>query len=420
MIKTNLKKKPYPGFPDFLQDRHFGPYGGAYVPELLLPALRNLEETFYASQRDKKFLAQLNDLLTHYAGRPTPLFYADNLSKLLGIRIFIKNEGLLHTGAHKLNNALGQALLCKKMGKKKVIAETGAGQHGLAVATVAAKLNLSCKIFMGEEDMRRQYPNVFHMRQLGAEVIGVSDGSKTLKDAVNASLKYWIENLKDTHYIIGSALGPFPFPLIVREFQKIIGIEIKKQLKSMGEKLPQSIIACVGGGSNALGCFVPFLEDEEVQLIGIEAGGTGKKIGQHAARFLSAEVAICQGYKSYFLQNAEGQIAATHSISAGLDYAGVAPEIAYHYDKKRISFFTASDKDAIEGFKLFARTEGIILAMESAHAAGALTRLAKKFTKGRPVVINASGRGDKDLFITTDFIERESWKKFLENEWRNK
>lgn len=416
----NPENAPYLGYPDHLKEGHFGEYGGCYVPELLLPALKKLEQAFYACQRDQSFQQTFQTLLTQYAGRPTPLFKAENLSHFLGKNIFIKNEGTLHTGAHKLNNAIGQALLCQKMGKKKVIAETGAGQHGLAVATIAAKLNLSCKIFMGAEDIRRQYPNVFHIRQLGAEVVSVSEGSQTLKDAVNASMKYWIENLDDTHYIIGSALGPFPFPLIVREFQKIIGHEVKKQLRETGNESPQAIIACVGGGSNALGCFAAFLDDRETKLIGVEAGGKGVLLGQHASRFKKPQIAISQGYKSYFLQTDEGQIAPTHSISAGLDYAGVSPELAYHYDQKRIEFLTVSDEEALRGFQLFAQKEGIVLAMESSHAAGALLKHSESFTGKGPIVINASGRGDKDLFITARAIESEEWKNFLQSEWQRK
>ena len=445
MIKTAHKQQtkehtPYPDFPEFIEDRHFGEFGGRYVPELLMPALEELEQVFYQSQNSPAFKKTFAAYLKDFGGRPTPLTLLQNLSENLGTKIYVKNEGMLMTGAHKFNNALGQALLSKKMGKKKIVAETGAGQHGLAVATVCAKLNLECQVFMGSEDIRRQYANVYHMRQLGANVVAVDDGAKTLKDAVNAAMKYWIENLDSTHYILGSALGPFPFPLIVREFQKIIGQEIKDQLFEMEEganAIPSVIMACVGGGSNFLGGIVPFL-DEPTALIGIEAGGNGMKLGQHAARFLQQKVAICQGYKSYFLQNEDGQIAQTHSISAGLDYAGVAPEVAYHYKSGRVKFFQASDQEALSGFQLLAKNEGILLAMETAHAASFLPTVAtalqgrdmdivpaKAFeavkkggenTAPRPIVLIGSGRGDKDIFITAGNLEKEAWKKFLLSE----
>jgi tryptophan synthase beta chain len=334
----------------YLKNRHFGEFGGRYVPEMLIPALTQLEDTFTTALKDSAFTDELAKLYHTYTGRPTPLTFAENLTKRIGgAKIYLKREGLNHTGAHKINNCIGQALLTRYMGKKALIAETGAGQHGVATATVSAKFKFTCKVFMGEVDIKRQYPNVYSMKMLGTEVVPVSDGTKTLKDAVNAALKYWIENLSSTHYLLGSALGPYPFPIIVREFQSIIGKEVKKQIHKAEGKNPDLLIACVGGGSNSIGLFHPFLEDSDVSMIGVEAGGTGPEPGCNAARFQGKDpkTGIIQGYRSYFLQNEEGQVLPTHSISAGLDYAGVGPELAYLRQQGRISFVSALDNDVL-------------------------------------------------------------------------
>lgn len=400
---------------NYLQSGYFGPYGGRYVPELLIPALDQLEKIYLEAINDQTFQKRLQELLD-YAGRPTPLFYAKNLSNHLnGARIYIKNEGLLHTGAHKLNNALGQSLLAEMMGKKMLIAETGAGQHGLATATAATKFQFDCRVFMGAVDIRRQYPNVYNMKLLGAEVIEVKEGTRTLKDAVNAALKDWIENLDQAHYIIGSALGPHPYPTIVRDFQSVIGKESKEQFMNLTGGLPDMIIACVGGGSNSLGIFYSFLNDE-VQLIGVEAGGRSNALGDNASRFLNPQVGIAQGYKSYFIQNPEGQLLETHSISAGLDYGGISPELAYFYDKKKVNFLSASDQEALDAFKLLIKTEGVIPALESSHALAEAIRLARSMPKDKKILVNISGRGDKDLFITAKNLDFKNWNEFLKDE----
>ncbi len=400
-----------------IKNRHFGAYGGRYVPEMLIPALDELENAYEQYRNDDNFLKELNHLFNTYSGRPTPLYFANNLTKDIGgATIYLKLEGANHTGAHKINNALGQVLLAQKMGKKKIIAETGAGQHGLASATVAAMFGFSCKVFMGSVDIKRQYPNVYAMKLLGAEVVSVEDGTCTLKDAVNAALKYWTEHLKDTHYLIGSALGPYPYPVIVRDFQSIIGKEIKEQIQIAEKRQPDALIACVGGGSNSLGMFYPYLK-EKVKLIGVEAGGKGNASGEHASRFTHhPKVGIAQGYKSYFLQNNEGQLDPTHSISAGLDYAGVGPELAYFYDQGRIKFTRVSDELSLEGFKILARKEGIIPALESSHAVAYGLEYAKSRPKNEIIIINVSGRGDKDLFITAKALDKKNWFEFLKNE----
>lgn len=399
--------------------KYYGNYGGQYVPEMLLPALEELEKNYAFFSKEKSFQKELQWHFKHYVGKPTPLYYAENLTKKLGgAKIYLKLEGHNHTGAHKITNVFGQILLAKRMGKKNVIAETGAGQHGLATATACAKFGFKCKIFMGLKDMKRQYPNVFSMKLLGAEIIAVKEGSQTLKDAVSEALKEWIENVDDSYYLLGSALGPHPYPKMVSDFQSIIGKETKKQILSLEGKLPQEIIACVGGGSNSLGIFLPFLKDKDVRLTGVEAGGKGARIGEHACRFLagSQSVGIAQGYKSYFLQDAEGQIAPTHSISAGLDYAGASPILARLYEQKRVEFTSVQDQEALEAFKTLSATEGVIPALESAHAVAHAMKAASKRKKEDVIVVNISGRGDKDLFIVAKELDRENWIYFLKNE----
>jgi tryptophan synthase beta chain len=375
----------------------FGKYGGRYVPETLIPALDDVVAAYRAAQADPAFAAELDELLRTYVGRPTPLTRARRLGERLGRRIWLKREDLCHTGAHKINNALGQALLTRRLGKRRIIAETGAGQHGVATATACALLGLSCRIYMGVEDMRRQAPNVFRMRLLGAEVVGVTSGTKTLKDAVNEALRDWVTNVTDTHYIIGSALGPHPYPMLVRDFQSVIGREARAQILATEGRLPSACIACVGGGSNAIGLFHPFVGDAGVRLIGVEAGGTGSGLGEHAARFDGGTYGIFQGMASYVLQNADGQVVGTHSVSAGLDYASVGPEHAWLRDQGRATYLRASDAEALAGVHLLAETEGIIPALESAHAIGALARILPGLPADEPVIINVSGRGDKDV-----------------------
>lgn len=396
---------------------HFGPYGGRYVPEMLIPALEELKESYAQAKKDKTFLKELKDLHQTFSGRPTPLVFAKNLTeKLGGAKIYLKNEGMNHTGAHKINHCLGQVLLAKRMRKTRIIAETGAGQHGLATATVAAKFGLKCTIYMGEVDIARQRPNVFYMERLGAEVVSVKFGSRTLKDAVNAAIKDWIANSADTHYVIGSALGPDPYPAMNRDFQSVIGKEVRRQIIKIEGKLPDTLIACVGGGSNSIGLFHPFIKDKNIKKIGVEAGGKGKKLGQHAARFQGGKPGVVEGYKSYFLQTTDGQIAPTHSISAGLDYAGIGPELAYFHDLGKVEFTSATDKEALAAFDLLAKTEGIFPALESAHAVAEAIKLAPTMTKKQIIVVNVSGRGDKDLFITAKAFHDISFQKFLKSE----
>ncbi len=401
--------------------RYFGRFGGRYVPEMLVPALDELEDFYFKIKDQQDFKRELSKLFKDYSGRPTPLYYAGNLTeRLQGCKIYLKLESLNHTGAHKLNNCLGQVLLAKRMGKQYIIAETGAGQHGLATATVAAKFGLKCKIFMGEVDIKRQYPNVYSMRLLGAEVIPVKFGSRTLKDAVNASLKYWMEYLAITYYLLGSALGPYPYPVIVRDFQSIIGQEIKDQIILLENKVPDIMVACVGGGSNSIGMFYPFLNHPEVKLIGVEAGGRGLNPGEHAARFRSdPQTGILQGYKSYFLQDEHGQVLPTHSVSAGLDYAGVGPELARLYQSGRIVFDSVGDDEVLEAFKILSREEGIIPALESAHAVAYALKIAPSCPRDKVMIINISGRGDKDIFITARELDQDRWFEFLKNEVTN-
>jgi tryptophan synthase beta chain len=398
---------------------YFGQFGGRFVPEMLIPALDELEACYTNALKDKSFQNELKDAFINYIGRPSPLYFAKNITKEInGAKIYLKLESLNHTGAHKINNAIGQALLAKRMGKTSLIAETGAGQHGVATATVSAKLGMKCKVFMGEVDIKRQYPNVFSMKLLGAEIVPVTHGTKTLKDAVNEALKYWIENLSDTHYLLGSALGPHPFPTIVRDFQAIIGKEIKEQLYEKEKKLPDVCIACVGGGSNAIGMFHEFLEEADVELIGVEAGGKGTNIGEHACRISlnSAKQGIVQGYKSFFIQNNDGQVSPTHSISAGLDYAGIGPEHAFLSEKNRVTYTNVSDKEALDAFQLLSLKEGIIPALESAHAVAYALKKAKELDKDKIIVVNISGRGDKDLFITAKELDATNWNNFLKAE----
>ena len=377
---------------------HFGSFGGKFVPETLMHPLQELEEAYLKSKTDQDFQSDLGRLLQDYSGRPTPLSLASRVSSHLGGgKIYLKREDLNHTGAHKINNCLGQALLAKRMGKRRVIAETGAGQHGVATATACALLNLECEVYMGEEDMRRQELNVFRMRLLGARVHSVNSGSCTLKDAINEAIRDWVTNVRTTYYLIGSVLSAHPYPMMVRDFQTIIGREAREQLLNREGKLPDILVACVGGGSNSIGLFYEFLEDETVSMVGVEAGGRSPELGQHAARFNGGKPGILQGTYSYVLQDEYGQIADTHSISAGLDYASVGPEHAFLRDKGRIRYTTATDKEALEAFHLFSRLEGIIPALESAHALAEAIRLAPKVEKEKILLVNLSGRGDKDV-----------------------
>ncbi len=398
---------------------HFGKFGGRYVPEMLIPALEELEIAYNHAKKDKKFQKEFEDLLKTFSGRPTPLTFAKNLTeKLGGGKIYLKNEGLNITGAHKITHCIGQALIAKRMGKSRIIAETGAGQHGLATVTVAAKFGFSCTVYMGEVDIARQRPNVFLMEQLGAIVVPVTFGSKTLKDAVNAALKDWIENVETTHYLLGSVVGPHPYPTMTADFQSIVGKEVRKQLKTVENKLPDYVIACVGGGSNAMGIFSDFLKDKKVQLIGVEAGGEGNKIGEHSRRFLGGSVGVVEGFKSYFLQDEDGQLQKTHSISAGLDYAGIGPQLAYLRETKRVEFSYATDKEVIGAVKMLAKLEGIVPALESAHAVSEAIKLAPKLSKEKIIVVNISGRGDKDLFILARAMKDKKFGEFLKEESR--
>ena len=378
----------------------FGVYGGRYVPETLMAALAELEEAYAAAQADPAFHAELDDLLKNFAGRPTPLYFAKLLTaELGGAKIYLKREDLLHTGAHKINNALGQGLLARRMGKKRIIAETGAGQHGVATATVCALLGLECIVYMGEEDIRRQELNVLRMRLLGTEVRPVSSGSKTLKDAVNEALRDWVTNVRDTYYILGSALGPHPYPTMVRDFHRVIGLETREQILAAEGRLPAAIVACVGGGSNAIGIFHPFLEDKDVRLIGVEAGGRGLTLGDHAARFSGGSPGVLQGTYSYVLQDEDGQVSLTHSVSAGLDYATVGPEHAALHDCGRAEYVSADDAHVLEAVVRLSRTEGILPALESAHAVAECLRIAPGMAPHDILVVNISGRGDKDMGI---------------------
>jgi len=378
---------------------HFGPYGGRYVPEVLMSPIEELEQAYLAARTDPAFQAELADLLHHYAGRPTPLYFAKRLTQTLGgAQIWLKREDLLHTGAHKINNCLGQILLARRMGKTRIIAETGAGQHGVATATVCALFGMECIVYMGEEDMRRQRLNVFRMRLLGANVVGVANGSRTLKDAISEAMRDWVTNVGSTYYLLGSALGSHPYPMMVRDFQRVIGDEARRQSLEQIGRLPDSVFACVGGGSNAIGIFYPFIGDTAVRLIGVEAGGRGKKLGEHAARFSGGSPGVLQGTLSYLLQDEQGQVGLTHSVSAGLDYASVGPEHAWLHDEKRAEYVCITDSEALEAAKTLARTEGIIPALESSHAVAEAIRRAPS-EPNTVYVVNVSGRGDKDIDI---------------------
>ncbi|HEV2273597.1 MAG TPA: tryptophan synthase subunit beta [Acidobacteriaceae bacterium] len=378
----------------------FGEYGGRYVPETLMAALEELTEAYAQAQADPLFQVELDSLLKDYAGRPTPLYHASRLSRELGgAKIYLKREDLLHTGAHKINNCIGQALLARRMGKRRIIAETGAGQHGVATATVCALFGMECVVYMGEEDMRRQELNVYRMRLLGAEVRGVSSGSRTLKDAINEAMRDWVTNVRTTHYLLGSVLGAHPYPTMVRDFHRVIGAEIKRQILEKEGRLPTAVVACVGGGSNAIGAFYEFIPDTEVRLIGVEAGGSGTALGSHAARFQGGSPGVLQGTFSYVLQDEAGQVSLTHSVSAGLDYASVGPEHAALHDAGRAEYVSASDEETLQAAVRLARTEGILPALESAHAVAESLRLAPKLAADDILVVNISGRGDKDMGI---------------------
>jgi len=380
----------------------FGPYGGRYVPETLVAALDELDLAYQEAQADPDFHLKLDSLLRDYAGRPTPLYFASRLTEALGgARIYLKREDLLHTGAHKINNCLGQALLALRMGKKRIIAETGAGQHGVATATVCALFGLDCVVYMGEEDMSRQELNVYRMKLLGAEVRGVSSGSRTLKDAINEAMRDWVTNVRTTHYLLGSVLGAHPYPAMVRDFHRVVSREARAQILEKENRLPSAIIACVGGGSNAIGAFYEFIPDKEVRLIGVEAGGRGPALGKHAARFSGGSPGVLQGTYSWVLQDDAGQIALTHSVSAGLDYASVGPEHAALHDSGRAEYTSATDAEALDATLRLARTEGIIPALESAHAVAECLKLAPKLSPRDIVIVNISGRGDKDMGILT-------------------
>ncbi len=384
---------------------HFGAYGGRFVPETLMHPLEQLTAAYDEARNDPEFRSELDGLLANYVGRPTPLMHAARLTQHLGgARIYLKREDLCHTGAHKINNALGQAMLAKRMGKSRIIAETGAGQHGVATATVCALLGLDCVVYMGEEDMRRQALNVFRMRLLGAEVVSVNAGSRTLKDAINEALRDWVTNVEGTYYLLGSVMGPHPYPAMVRDFQSVIGREARGQILEAEGRLPDFLIACVGGGSNSIGLFYDFIGDSTVRMIGVEAGGRGTGLGDHAARFGGGKPGVLQGTRSYVLQDENGQISTTHSISAGLDYSAVGPEHAYLHDAGRIEYSSATDEEALEAFQLLAKLEGVIPALESSHAVAETIKVAPSLGKDDIVIVNLSGRGDKDVHTVSDSL----------------
>ncbi|MBN2509909.1 MAG: tryptophan synthase subunit beta [Spirochaetales bacterium] len=396
---------------------YFGPYGGRYVGEVLRKPVLELEQAYQDAAGDPEFWKEFDAVAATFIGRPTPLLFAENTTRQIGgAKIYIKMEGLAHTGAHKINNAVGQALLARRMGKTRIIAETGAGQHGVATAAVCAKFGLTCRVYMGEVDIRRQRPNVFWMELFGAEVVPVSSGTRTLKDAVNEAYRDWSESFPDTHYLLGSALGPSPYPDMVREFQSVIGRELETQIAREGLDV-EALVACVGGGSNALGFFAPFIDKESPRLIGVEAGGRGRGIGEHAARMTGeGRLGIVQGYKSMFLLDDEGQVQLTHSVSAGLDYPGIGPQLAHLGASGRVEFTRALDTDALEAVKTFARNEGVVFALESAHGGAEALRLAASLGKEKAVVVNMSGRGDKDIFISARELDPENWFSFLARE----
>ncbi|NQY52827.1 MAG: tryptophan synthase subunit beta [Campylobacteraceae bacterium] len=385
------------------ENGHFGKFGGRYVPETLMPALLELEKEYYKIRFDKSFWTEVNDLLKDYVGRENPLYFAKNISEEIGARVYLKREDLNHTGAHKVNNVIAQGLLAKKLGKKKVIAETGAGQHGVATATIAALLGLECTIFMGAKDVARQELNVFRMKLLGAKVISVESGSKTLKDAMNEAIRFWVTNARDTYYIIGTVAGPHPYPMMVRDFQAIIGFEARKQILKKENRLPDYVVACIGGGSNAIGMFSHFLEDENTTCIGIEAGGLGLHTNKHGCSLEKGKPGVLHGQCSYLLQDEDGQVLEAHSISAGLDYPGIGPEHSYHKDLETIEYDSITDDEALDAFVWLSRKEGIIPAFESSHAIAYLKKAKEKF-KNKIVIINLSGRGDKDMIQAKDLL----------------
>lgn len=390
-------------------DGHFGEFGGRYVPEILVPVMDELRDAFFTAIRDPGFMKELRAGYHDYIGRPSPLIFCENLTKRLGgARIYLKNEGMNHTGAHKINHCLGQGLLAKRMGKKRVIAETGAGQHGLATATICARLGLPCTVYMGARDYDRQRPNVFFMEQLGAEVIPVREGGRILRDAINAALRDLIGRPDETYYMLGTVCGPHPYPVMNATFQKIIGEEVRKKIPH-----PDYLVACVGGGSNAIGLFHAFLDDPAVRMVGVEAGGKGIRSGAHAARFQTGAVGVAEGFKSYFLQNGDGQLVSTHSISAGLDYSGVSPQLAYLKKIGRVDFTFATDRDVLRAYQTLAKTEGVFAALESCHAAAEVIRLAPTLPTSKTIVFNCSGRGDKDLFVVTKAFGDKKFKQFL-------
>ncbi len=394
----------------------FGPYGGCFVPEVLLPGLSEIADAFEAIKTDETFLAEFRQTLREFSGRPTPLTPLPRLSERLGgAQLFLKNEGLNHTGAHKINHCIGQALLAKRLGKRRIIAETGAGQHGYATAAVCARMGLDCTVYMGRKDYERQRPNVYWMELLGARVVPVEDGTQTLNDAVIAAFKDWVAHPNDTYYLLGSAVGPHPYPAMNTFFQKIVGEEIRRQCLAQAGRLPDVCVACVGGGSNAMGMFFDFLDEESVRLIGVEAGGRGTRSGEHAAKLLQGQAGIFEGYHSYFLQDGDGNIANTHSVSAGLDYCGVSPVLAWLADAGRVEFAVASDAEALEAVQTLARAEGIIPALESAHAFAYAFQLAAELPREAVVAVNASGRGEKDLFITMRHFQEESLIQYAKN-----
>jgi tryptophan synthase beta chain len=400
---TALPPNSYRAGPD---DRgHFGAYGGRFVAETLMPLVLELERAYEEAKADPQFHAELGGLLKHYVGRPSALYFAERLTEHLGgAKIYLKREDLNHTGAHKINNCLGQILLARRMGKTRIIAETGAGQHGVATATVSARFGLPCVVYMGEVDIERQKPNVFRMHLLGAEVRGVSSGSRTLKDAMNEALRDWVANVHDTFYIIGSAAGPHPYPGMVRDFQCVIGNETREQLRAAEGRLPDLVVACVGGGSNAIGMFHPFLDDREVEIHGVEAAGEGTETEHHAATLSKGAPGVLHGAKSYLLQNDDGQILEAHSISAGLDYPGVGPEHSWLKDQGRVQYFSATDRDALDAFQVLSKLEGIIPALEPSHALAHVMRIAPKMAKAKIIVVTLSGRGDKDVFTVANAL----------------
>ena len=384
---------------------HFGPYGGVFVPETLMTALEELTQAYEAARKDAEFRRELNQLLAEFVGRPTPLYLAERLTAQLGgAKIYLKREDLLHTGAHKINNAMGQILLAKRMGKKRVIAETGAGQHGVATATAAARFGMECVVYMGEVDMKRQSLNVTRMKFLGAKVVPVTAGQATLKEAVNEAMRDWVTNVRSTHYILGTAYGAHPYPMMVRNFHRVIGEESRQQILEREERLPDLLVACVGGGSNAIGLFYPFLEDKNVRMVGVEAGGEGIKPGRHAARFQGGKLGVLQGCKTFLLANEDGQIELTHSVSAGLDYAAVGPEHSFLRDAGRVEYDFATDDEALEAFKTLSKVEGIIPALESAHGVAHAIKVAPKMSKDQIILVNLSGRGDKDVQQAAEFV----------------